>query len=477
MLRFRVGFILLLFIISGSGVVAQTTPEPTLGDSLEEPPAFKLFRAEEHYDYLKESNPFEKDYLDAIKLIGLNSSKSIHLRFGGEIRLRMEDFRNRNWEEEDVRFYSQRISFHTNLNLGKYVRIYGELYHGFISLDEKEFAQSDQLDWHQGFIEIKIPLNQKGLNLRFGRQEMAFGATRFVGIREGPNIRRSFDMGRGIFQNSHSKLEVFFGREVLPGFGSFDNQFSLFQGENVQNPRLWGLYSQFGVKNDLGKTELYYLGFTSSQSFFNDSNGEDERHSLGIRRFGKIGNKFRYNTELIFQFGETGGKNARAWAFETDWQYQFYDKKWHPTIGLKLDVLSGDRSFGDDEIQTFNPLFTNPGYYSLAGIIAPVNLIEFHPFISIRPIEKLTLYVEWASFFRYSKNDGVYAPTRFLNREGQQSEERFIGNQLGAKLSFEFDRHFDLDLDYSFFLPGSFLESTGSHLNMMHIAPTLSYKF
>lgn len=475
MLRYPIIF---LWVLINSGVVAQPTPELIFPDSLPEQPPFKLFRAEENYDYLRDkaNKQYEEDYVDAIKFIGLNASNSINLSFGGEIRFRVEDFTNRNWEEEDVTFYSQRIALHSNLNLGKYVRFFGEFYHGMVSLEEAEFAQSDRLDWHQGFLEIKIPVDKKRLSLRFGRQEMAFGATRLVGIREGPNIRRSFDMGRVIFQSPLSKVEVFYGQEVRPLFGAFDNEFSLFN-EEAQNPKLWGVYSQFALKNDAGKTELYYLGFESPQSFFNDATGQDKRHTLGIRRFGKIENRFRYNTELMLQFGETGGKNSTSWAFETDWHYILSPNNWRPELGLKLDILSGDQTHGDDKIQTFNPMFTNPGYFSLAGIIAPVNLIEFHPSISIQPLEKLKLYLEWTSFFRHSKQDGIYAPPRFLRREGQQSNERFIGNQLGAKISYEFDRHFDLDLDFSYFIAGSFLESTGSHLNMMHIAPALSYKF
>ena len=174
-------------------------------------------------------------------------------------------------------------------------------------MEQEQFTQSDQLDWHQGFVEAKIPLENKRLSLRFGRQEMAFGATRLVGIREGPNIRRSFDMGRAIFTTSRSKIEVFYGKEVRPLFETFDNEFSLFSS-NAQNPKLWGIYSQFAFKNDFGKTEIYYLGFESSQSFFNDAMGEDERHTIGIRRFGKLGKNLRYNTELMYQFGETGEK-------------------------------------------------------------------------------------------------------------------------------------------------------------------------
>ncbi len=478
MSKYYFDLIIFLLVAFNAGVVAQTAPALALQDSLLEQPPFKLLRAEENYEYLKarEKGFYKADYLDAIKFIGLNASESINISFGGEIRLRMERFSNRNWEDKDETFYSHRLALHSNLNLTKHLRFFGELYHGLVSLEEEEFAQSDQLDWHQGFLEIKILTEKNQLNLRFGRQEMSFGATRLIGIREGPNIRRSFDIGRVIYQTARSKSEMFYGKEVRPQFEIFDNNFSIFNS-NTQNPKLWGIYSQFALKNDFGKMEIYYLGFESPQSFFNDANGKDERHTLGVRRFGKIGRKLRYNTELMFQFGETGEKNAIGWALETDWHYQFINKKWRPELGLKLDILSGDKTFSDNTIQTFNPMFTNPGYFSLAGIIAPVNLIEFHPSFSFRPTERLNIYLEWAFFFRYSKNDGIYAPTRFLRREGQQANERFIGNQLGFKIAYEIDRHFSFDFDYSYFIAGSFLESTGSHLNTMHIAPTITFKY
>ena len=296
------------------------------------PPDFKLFRAEENYSYLKhkEINPYETDYLDVIKFIPLGNKNNASL--GGEIRPRIEYFNNRNWTEEDEIFYSQRLSLHANVFLTKYVQIFGELYHGFVSREEKESTQSDQLDLHQGFIALKIPINDKqNLDIRFGRQEMALGSARLLGLREGPNIRRTYDMGRVIYYQKSIKIEVFYGKEVKAEFGVFDNEFNLFNNSSM-NPELWGLYSQFEIKNDIGKNELYYLGFRSPTSFYNDATGEDKRHTIGLRRFGNIGKSWRYNTEIIGQFGETGGKNVTAWAFETDWHYVFYKMKLRPYL-------------------------------------------------------------------------------------------------------------------------------------------------
>jgi len=443
------------------------------------PPDFKLFRAEENYSYLtdKEINPYESDYFDFIKFIPLDNGRNASLSLGGEIRPRIEYFNNRNWTEKDEIFYSQRLSLYANVFLTKYVQIFGELYHGFVRREEKEFTQSDQLDVHQGFIALKIPVNnQQNLDIRFGRQEMALGSARLLGLREGPNIRRTYDMGRVIYYQNSIKIELFYGKEVIPEFGVFDNEFNLFNSSSM-NPELWGLYSQFEIKNDIGKNELYYLGFYSQTSLYNDAAGEDKRHTIGLRRFGNIGKSWRYNTEIIGQFGETGGKNVTAWAFETDWHYVFYKLKLQPDLGLKLDILSGDKEFGDDKIQTFNPMFTNPAYFSLAATIAPVNIIEFHPSLSLMPTEKMKIYIEWASFYRFSKNDGVYAPPRFLAREGQSTNESLIGHQLGLKYEFVIDRHLFFFLELSYFLAGNFLEKTGQAENIFHVAPTLSYKF
>lgn len=446
-----------------------------------EPPALKMFRAEENYDYLKDKqiNPYKTDYLDALKFISLGKKNSASLSLGGEIRPRIEYFNNRNWTNEDELFYSQRLSLYANFKLNKYVRIFAELYYGLVSKEE-EFAQSDKLDIHQGFIVFKFPFNDNtespSLDIRLGRQEMALGSARLLGLREGPNIRRSYDMGRFIYFQKGTIINVFYGIEVKPEFGVFDNEFNLFNGSS-SNPELWGIYSQFKIKNDIGRIELYYLGFYSPTSFYNDANGEDKRHTIGLRRFGKIGKTWKYNTEIIGQFGETSGKNVNAWAFETDWHFVFYKLKMKPELGLKLDIMSGDNEYGDNRLQTFNPMFTNPAYFSLAATIAPVNVIEFHPSFSLNPSPKTKVYVEWASFYRTSTSDGVYSPPRFLTREGQTIEERFIGHQFGLKFEFEIDRHLSFDLDLSYFIAGEFLETTGDAENIFHLAPTLSYKF
>lgn len=460
-------------LLLGSNVAADEPGTPN------EAPTYKLFRATEDYSYLaNDADPqYEDDWFDPIKYISLGEDRDVHLTIGGEFRPRYEYFNNRNWTAAgDAGFYSQRISAHAILRVEDRFRFVAELYHGYNS-GKKEFAQYDELDWHQGYAELDTKIPGPGqLRFRLGRQEMAFGAARLVGIREGLNIRRTFDAAQAILTINGTTVNAFYGREVRPEFYVFDNDFVLFDDDSA-NPELWGLYTRFAIPGDIGDTEAYYLGFQVDSARFNDVAGKETRHTVGIRRIGTIGERWRYNTELIYQFGDIAGQKIRAFNVETDWYYDLVRTRWNPSIGLKLELTSGDRRPGDGEINSFNPMFVNPAYYSLALTITPVNMISVHPSLTLRPSEKLSVYLEWAVFWRESKNDGLYSPPRFLTRDGAAVPDRKIGSQFGLKIGYEFNRHLSFDLDLSYFIAEGFLEATGDSENILHIAPTFGFRF
>ncbi len=460
-------------LLLGSNVTADET------GTLNEPPPYKLFRAAEDYSYLAndEDRQYEYDWFDSIKYMPMTDDGSVRLTIGGEFRPRYEYFKNRNWTADaDKGFYSQRISAHAILRVEDRFRFVAELYHGYNS-GEKEFAQYDELDWHQGYVELDSRIAGSGqLSFRLGRQEMAFGAARLVGNREGLNIRRTFDAAQAILTINGTTANAFYGREVRSEFYVFDNDFVLFDDDSG-NPELWGLYTRFFIPGDIGDTEAYYLGFQVDSARFNDVTGKETRHTLGIRRIGAIGQRWHYNTELIYQFGDIAGQKIRAYNVETDWHYDLVRTRWNPSIGLKLELTSGDSRPGDGEINSFNPMFVNPAYYSLALTITPVNMISVHPSLTLYPNERLTVYSEWAAFWRESKNDGLYSPPRFLTRDGIGVPDRRIGSQFGLKIGYEFNRHLSFDLDLSYFIAEDFLEATGDSENILHIAPTFSFKF
>ena len=473
------GIRLLIFsiiILYSFNLFAQTSTISK--DSLLAPPGLKTERAEEDYSHLKDksTNPYQKGFADALKYISLNASKTAYLTLGGGYRARLEHTSNQNWTPIDITSYTQRISFHTNWVLGKYIRIFGEVYHGYFSEGET-FSQSDELDLHQGFIEFIVPIAEdKKLSIRVGRQEKEYGASRLVGLREGPNIRRSFDLGSLTYLSEKAKIQILYGKEVSPQFGVLDNESGIFDSD-ASNASIWGIYSRFPIKNIGGENELYYLGFQSPFSIFSDLMGKETRHTLGLRRFGKIGKKASYNTEIFFQFGELADNDIRAFNFEADWKQGVSNAKWKPTIGLKIDWSSGDRELADGKLNTFNPMFVNPAIYSLAGVNTPVNLTSIHPSFTCFPLKGLYIYIDYAFFYRTSSDDGLYSPPRFLDRPAGGIDNNHIGDVIGLTANYTINRNLSINVLSSYFIPGGFVEASGDSESIFYIAPTIDFKF
>jgi hypothetical protein len=207
----------------------------------------------------------------------------------------------------------------------------------------------------------------------------------------------------------------------------------------------------------------------------NDVVGEENRHSLGVRSFGNAGKQWTYNTEVIYQFGDLGGSAISAFNIETDWKY-ILKTKTRTLLGLKLDISSGDIEQGDGQIQTFNPLFTNPAIYSLAGLNTPANLSSLHPNVTF-VFNKMSVYMDYAIFYRTSLNDGLYAPPRFITRDANALTERKIGDTFGLQFSYELNRNTSFDLRTTYFIAGDFIKASGASENIFYIAPTLNFRF
>ncbi len=438
-------------------------------------PPIGILRAEESYIYL-DSMEKKKIFLQPLKLMTINRENNVFLTLGGEYRARVEHYTDENYTDRDLTYYSQRVNLHTSLTLGTTFRLFGELYSGYVTGNENIFLESDEIDVHQGFLEWK-PINSSSFKatVRLGRQEIGYGASRIVGIREGPNMRRTFDMARVILQKNNSSIDLLYGKEVNISPFSFDNKSNIFK-TNESNPSFWGAYYRRPFLGDRGKLDLYYFGFHANSSRFNDILGEETRHSIGARSFSTKG-QLSYNTEIIIQWGKLGNSDIFAYNIETDWKYTIVKNGWKPKLGIKADWSSGDQHVDDGKVGTFNPIFVNPAIYSLAAVNTPANITSLHPNLTFYPLKGLTIYMDYAFFYRTQSNDGLYTPPRFLTREANGIRTKHIGDVFGLQVSYEINRNISFDLRSSYFVAGQFIKASGDSENTFYIAPTVSFKF
>jgi hypothetical protein len=244
-------------------------------------------------------------------------------------------------------------------------------------------VDEDQFDLEQVFVTYTNPFAGGRVKIRLGRQEMAFDLQRFVSVRDGPNVRQAFDAAWLDWEREPWRFISFWSEPVQyrhkHPFDDFSNGDFQYGGFRVE-------------RKDVGPGELsaYYSRFKMDRATFLDASGDERRNIFDVRYAGAL-DDVDWDLEGMGQTGHIGDKNIRAWAVGSLAGYTFSNVGWSPRLGLQVDAASGDRHPHGGTLGTFNPLFPNGYYFTLAGYTGYVNLIHVKPSIIVRPTSGLAL--------------------------------------------------------------------------------------
>jgi hypothetical protein len=438
------------------------------------PPAYTSNRADEDYSYLR--NPaLRTDVWDPIKYIPFNESGAWYLSLGGEVRERYEYFSHPQWGAgpPGSGYLLQRYFLHADLHMGDHLRIFNQLQSSFENGRDggPRPVDKDELDLHQSFLEIKVNLGGDGLFvLRSGRQELSYGSSRIIAVREGPNVRRNFDGFRAMFRKRDIKIDAFAAKLV-------ENKRYVFDDSTDNSHGLWGVYSVLPLPVIAkGNIDLYYIGYYNREMRFDQGRAREIRHSVGTRLW-RTAKPLDYDFEFTYQWGVFGHGNIQAWTVASDTGYTFKGLPLHPRLGLKANITSGDRDPNNPDLQTFNPLFPKAAYFSLNGLMGPLNHIDLNPLVRLHFTGGFSLTMNWDFFWRESTHDGVYANSLALVRSGKKSSARYVGNQPQAVLRWGIERHITFVAMYAHFSAGTFFKETGPAKDVDWMTTWLTYKF
>jgi hypothetical protein len=181
--------------------------------------------------------------------------------------------------------------------------------------------------------------------------------------------------------------------------------------------------------------------------------------------------------EAIYQFGDFADKKISAWTVSAHIDYQLNHLKFDPEIGLKTEIISGDAAYGDKKLGTFNPLFPRGGYFGLAALVGPADLIDAHPSLNLFFNDKLTLDLDYDVFWRYSIHDGVYAPNAAMIYSGENSSAKFIGQQYSSVVGYDTSPFLSFAWEFTWFKTGQFLKEAGPGKNILFSCITAELKF
>lgn len=457
----------------------QSALRGSIGNPSSAVPPYRILRYDEDYSYLQDPSR-RTDFWDHLKYIPIGDQPDVFLSLGGETRQWFESYHNdtfglgpgnaQGYNTYDLQRYLLHADFHAGPRWRVFVQAVSGFENGRIGGPRPDIDVND-FDLHQAFVDTPLPGTDGHAGVvRIGRQEMRYGSGRLIDVREGPNLRRSFDAARILSKIGDWSVDAWWSKPVLNNSGVFDD-------DPDPAESFWGLYGagEIVTENRLN-LDLCYLGFENKNASFNGQNGYELRHSVGTRIWGRP-QPWEFNLEYVYQFGNFGTGNINAWTAANAVRYNFSEALFTPALGVRFDVASGDRNAQSANLQTFNPLFPSGAYFNLAGPFGPLNIIDLHPTLDLHLTETLTISADWNFFWRESLHDGVYRLSGSLIASGQPNEARFIGSSPAVTAVWSPQRHITFLVSYVHVFPGEFIEQATPGKPIDYVTGWLTYKF
>jgi hypothetical protein len=296
---------------------------------------------------------------------------------------------------------------------------------------------------------------------------MTFGSQRLVGLREGPNIRQSFDEVRAFFGSDSYSFSAFAGHPVRIEPGNFDDAAD-------RSQVFAGLYAVIPVVGNTS-TDIYYLDLMRDNANFAQGTADERRHSLGARIW-NAASAVDYNFEFVYQWGRFGTGSISAWTAASDTGFTFADHAWKPRFGLKADIASGDRNPANPDLNTFNALFPRGSYFTENGLVGPANFIDLQPNVKVSPLKDVSVNFGADLLWRENINDAVYRQPNIAISRTAGNPHRYTGAQGFILVTWQANSHASLTATYVHFAVGDAIKQAGGG-DSDYIGSWLTYKF
>ncbi len=437
---------------------------------------YKLLREDENWSFLRDPS-LRQDFWDPIKYIPLRSNaEDWYMTIGGEVRYVWEQVGNDNWGQQPFMngYFNERYMPYFDLHYGSHFRTFFEFKSGVNSfrvpgprpIDEKKF------DFQAGFLELGTA-TCNWTKVQAGRLELEYGSGRLIDIREGPNVRVSFDGFRVKSKINAWQIDGFAVRPDVDNFGFFDN-------EPNSQIGFWGVYATRSPSESVS-LDTYYLGLSRKNAMYQRGTAQELRHSVGGRLSRPIATErsgWDFDYEALWQFGTFGSANIRAWTVASETGYRFPTRSLKPRISTKADISTGDHP-GTNILGTFYALFPKGNYFGVLATVGPgpLNFIDLHPRIEGTFPHEISASFDWIVYWRQSLDDGVYSVPGFLIRAADGSRARFVGHRPGTEVRWQVNTHLWFQGDFGIFYAGRFLKETKPGRNLNYWALWAGYKF
>ena len=256
--------------------------------------------------------------------------------------------------------------------------------------------------------------------LKVGRQELAYGDERLVGVSDWQNYARTFDAAKIIYKGHGFSVEAFTSTPVIITKGQYD-QSNLFNGYEDHRDLVFsgaylsfdslpfGVWDVYGFVLDQANGNVGYAQGTLTTALPKGSLlDRSDFVTLGTRIKGdpKKLHGWEYSGEFAWQVGKVRDLNLNAYALNAGVGYNFLDTPWIPRIFAEYNYASGDDNPADRDIGTFQNLFpTNHKFYGIMDLFSWQNMEDAHLSVSVQPTKSLTAEVGYYAHWLANTND------------------------------------------------------------------------
>lgn len=403
-----------------------------------------------------------RESFDCLKYIPLSTlDPKKYLSFGVNWRNRYEYNNAINFgvgPDIDAQSYLiTRMEAHADLHLTDQLQIFVQLQNDEAPGKTIVFpVDEDRLDLEQAFILITEPVAGGTFRFRGGRQQMAFDLQRFVSVRDGPNVRQSFDalwtnytINKWEFIAFYSRPVQTLNRRCFDDSSSKNFTFSVFRAERK-------------ITDD-SRFSTYIGNFKQNDASYYAVTGNEERDLLDIRVDGGNKTPYDWDLEAMGQLGTIANKKIKAWAVGSVSGYTFQNVCLKPRLGLQFDIGSGTQNPDSNIIGTFNPLFPNGYYFTLANYTSYANLIHLKPSLTVTPSPSWSAMFAVAAQWRETTADAIYVQPHSPIAGTAGAPGKYTGTYFQTRIEWQMTPHFENALEMVYFNVGSAIRSVGGH--------------
>lgn len=393
-----------------------------------------------------------------------------HLTFNGQLRLRYNGIHAPGLRDaERIDQSLLRAHFGADLHLGEHLRLYGELTSAHADGTPDSGTTRNDLDWLMLFGEVRGTVGGATAGVRVGRQDFTDVSPVLFSRRESLNVPLTHNGVRAYAWGARLRVGAFDLRPTVGRTGRFDDARS-------RTERVRGVNASIAL-DEAGAHFLdpFAYRYTHTQKQWGPTTGRDRRDTLGLRSWGSAG-RWQYDLTVAHQGGDYAGRDVSAWGVFAKADAAVGDGALKPRLGLRADYGSGGGSYTGGTLEAFNYGVGHSPYFADNNYLAPANLIDFAPTLSLQLTPSLRVNMEYALLRRADAQDAVYDGAGKAYAGTEAASGRDVGRLARLSGNWALSRHLSLSTFVNYLEAGDVLREAG-HRDGFYVAVWGTYTF